>query len=187
MLFNSIVLAITCNIDAFGIGITYGIKKIKIPFFSTLILFFIAFISAFISVNFGVFLHSFFPDIFSKILGSILFICLGLFVFIKSIKERKNITTNFDKNYDNSISPKESFFLAFAVSLDNFCIGISASIIGINTILFPLLVALFHIISISFGNYLGNIINNFTHLPHYIWSLFSGLLLVLFGIIKLFI
>ena len=42
MLLNSFILAVSSSIDSLGIGITYGIKNMKISFFSKFILFIIS-------------------------------------------------------------------------------------------------------------------------------------------------
>lgn len=50
MLINSLLLAISSSIDSLGIGITYGIRNIKISFLGKLILFTISFLIAFLSI-----------------------------------------------------------------------------------------------------------------------------------------
>ena len=94
-----------------------------------------------------------------------------------------------NSDFDNSklIDAKESLFLGFALSLDSLCIGIGGSIIGINTNLFPFFISFFQLIFLSFGNWLGRKLNNFTHLPNNLWSIVSGFLLIFIGFLKLFV
>lgn len=92
-----------------------------------------------------------------------------------------------DFNNSNTIEPKEALFLSLALSLDSFSIGICGSIIGINPIIFPLLISGFQLIFLQFGNYLGKKLYSFTKLPQGIWSTISGILLIFIGIIRVFI
>lgn len=92
--------------------------------------------------------------------------------------------SDFDSS--NSIDAKEALFLGIALSLDSFCIGIGGSVIGINSILFPLFIASFQFIFLNIGNFLGRKLNKLSILPDNIWSIISGILLIIIGISKLF-
>lgn len=92
--------------------------------------------------------------------------------------------SDFDKS--KSIDAKEALFLGLALSLDSFCIGVGSSVIGISSMFFPFLISLFQLIFLSFGNFLGHKIYRFSKIPDNIWSILSGILLILIGIIKLF-
>lgn len=184
MLFNSLILAFTTSIDAFGIGVTYGLKNTKLNYIGKLILFFVALISTTISVFFGNFFKLIFSEMVTKVLGSILLIALGISIIYKALKE-KNKLNNFDYNNDKSIDSKESLTLALAVSFDSFCVGIGGSIIGFNSFLFPIFAAAFHLSFLLLGNFLGNKISSLSKLPNNIWSIISGSLLILIAISKI--
>lgn len=92
-----------------------------------------------------------------------------------------------DFNNSNIIEPKEALFLSLALSLDSFCIGTCGSIIGINPIVFPVFISSFQLLFLQIGNFIGRRLNSFTKLPRNIWSIISGILLILIGIIRLFI
>ena len=53
MLINLLLLAITLSLDSLGVGITYGIRDIKIATSSKIILFFLSFIIILISLTIG--------------------------------------------------------------------------------------------------------------------------------------
>lgn len=191
MLLNSLILAISSSIDSLGVGISYGIKNIKLSFRSKIILFIFPFIITYISVLFGNFIKNILPCNYTKFIGSSLIIFIGIYICYKSkIIKSQNIFNNpisSDLDSSNIIDCKESLFLTIALSLDSFCIGIGASIININIILFPLGVAFFQLFFIILGNILGKKINKFYSLPPNIYSMLSGFLLILIGFIKLFI
>lgn len=94
------------------------------------------------------------------------------------------ISSDLDKS--NLIDGKEAIFLGVALSLDSFAIGISSGILGIHSLLFPILVSIFQLLFISFGNSIGYFLNNFNKIPEYIWSIISGILLIVIGIVKFF-
>lgn len=100
-----------------------------------------------------------------------------------TIKIIKNpISSDLDSS--NSIDSKEAFFLGIALSLDCFCIGAFGSIIGVSPFIFPLFISVFQLIFLSIGNVLGKRIHNLSRLPNNVWSVISGVLLVLIGIAR---
>ena len=208
-------LAISSSIDSFGIGITYGIRNTKISNSAKLILFVISFIVSFFAVYFGDFLKDLLPDNIANYIGCCLLIFLGGFVCFQSFKkDTKNqvydevfsepkiyrffikflgitiqiikdpISSDLDKS--NLIDGKEALFLGVALSLDSFAIGISSGILGIHSIIFPLIVSVFQLLFISLGNLLGSTLNRFSKFPQSIWSIISGILLIIIGIVKFF-
>lgn len=218
MFINSFILAISSSIDAFGIGITYGIKNTKISYISKVVLFAISFVISIISIWFGDMIKNIFSDSIIRFIGSSILILMGIFICFQSIHKEKSsnkftdITNlneekvysffiNFlgitikiiknpsysDLNNSNTIEPKEAFFLSLALSLDSFCIGTCGSIIGINSIAFPILISSFQLVFLQFGNLLGRKLHSFTKLPQNIWSFISGILLIIIGIIRIYI
>ena len=179
MLINCFILAISSSIDSLGIGVTYGIKDKKISFSSTIILFIISLLVSFISVFFGKILLDFLPEFITEL--------IGFFVIVKSFFEKKSGNQNdFDFNNSNLIDPKESVFLGFALSLDNFCIGISSSLIGSSYILFPILISVFQFMFLRVGILIGKKVCCFIGFSDFACSMLSGFLLVLIGLWQLF-
>lgn len=91
-------------------------------------------------------------------------------------------------DFDNSkkIDCKEAFFLAIALSLDSFCIGIGSTIAGISNSLFPFFISIFQLIFLKLGNIIGKKLTNTKIFPDNTWSVLSGILLIIIGVIKLF-
>lgn len=210
MILNCIVLALSVSIDSFGIGITYGIKNTKITNLSKLILFIVSLIATIISINFGKIISKIFLPFFTNLLGCLILVAMGMiFVFqslskkkpaIKPLNKQKKynffikwlgitiqiikdpISSDFDKS--NTISSKEALYLGTALSLDSLCIGIGSSMLNISSHLFPLLVAFFQLLFISFGNFIGKELKNSSKINDNIWSFISGILLILIGLLK---
>ncbi len=187
MLFNCFVLAISSSIDSLGIGVTYGIKNKKISFWSTIILFIISLLVSFVSVFSGKILLNFLPKYITELIGCFILFCIGFFVIVKAIFEKKSGNKNdFDFNNSNLIDPKEAVFLGLALSLDNFGIGISSSLISASYILFPILISIFQFIFLSLGIIIGKKVSKFIGFSDFICSILSGILLVLIGFLQFF-
>lgn len=180
MLINSLILALSSSIDSLGIGITYGIKNTKITVYSQIILFIISVFVTTISIMLGSVLKSFLSDIISKIIGSGILILIGIIIIFQT----KDKSSSFDFNHSNIIDPSEAIALGIALSLDSLCIGIGGSIFGLNITLFPLSVAVLQLLFLNLGNFFGKRLIKFVNIPSGIWSIFSGGLLILIGIVK---
>lgn len=102
-----------------------------------------------------------------------------------TIKIIKN-PVNSDLDSSKTIDSKEALFLSLALSLDSFCIGIGGSIIGIDYKIFPFLISLFQFSFLYLGNILGRKLYKSSNLPDNIWSIMSGIILIILGNIKFF-
>ena len=190
IMLNSLFLAISSSIDSLGIGITYGIKNTKISTIGKIILFAISLVTTYISIFFGNIVQYLFPKSFTNFLGCLILIYMGIYICFQALKKEKNSKNIFnnpissDLNNSKIIEPQEALFLAIALSLDSFCIGICGAITDINLTFFPFLVSILQLVFLSFGSYLGTHIREFCKLPQNIWSIISGLLLIFIGFIK---
>lgn len=180
MIFNTFFIAISSTIDSLGIGITYGLRKIKLSHVDKIILFFISIFVNIFSGFVGYILKSNFSTNICEYIGSALLLCMGIFIIIQS--NNKEFSFDFDKSKD--ISHNEALLLGFALSLDSLCIGIGASTIGINIFIFALLVAVFQYIFLALGNFLGINLSYFNKIPQDTWSKISGIILILIGLFK---
>lgn len=205
MFLNCILLAICVSIDSLSIGLTYGFKNTKITFISKFILFIIALLVTSLSTFIGTSINSIFSANISKIIGSVLLCFMGIWIILQSVTNQKErvkkeyhffikflgITVQIIRNpissdLDNSnqIDGKEALYLGIALSLDSIGIGIGSSIFGLNSFLFPILVAIFQLCFIFFGSYLGKKIKDVSNIPENIWSILAGALLIFVGVSK---
>lgn len=89
MLLNSFILAVSSSIDSLGIGITYGIKNMKISLFSKIILFGISIIITYFALFLGNILNSFLSDFFTLLIGSGILIAMGIYIIFEALKKTK--------------------------------------------------------------------------------------------------
>ena len=168
---NSLLLAISSSIDSLGIGITYGIKNTKISKLGKIILFVISLLTTYISILFGNIIQYIFPNTLTNFLGCFVLVCMGIYICLQALKKEKDSQNIFnspissDLDHSQVIESKEALFLAIALSLDSFCIGICGSMTDINLNLFPFLVSILQLFFLSMGSYLGIHIRNFCKLP----------------------
>lgn len=90
MLFNVILLAISSSIDSFGIGITYGLRNLKITNLSKLILFIISISVTYLSILIGSNLSLILSPFIAKLLGSFVLISMGLVIVFQIITSKEN-------------------------------------------------------------------------------------------------
>ena len=199
----SILLAFSASLDSLIIGIAYGIKNIKIKIWINIIIASIVTLGTFLSMILGTILIKFLPMYICNYIGSILLIIVGLWMTFDYFKERKNLniankdlieSLNYDEIlYNNktadadgsgNIELKEAISLSIALSINNFALGIGASISGISlplTILFTLIFSiLLLIIGLKIGNsFLSKIFGKYS-------SLLSSVIIIIMGILQLF-
>lgn len=183
MLVTSFVLALSVSIDAFGIGITYGLKSTNVSRISKIILFIISVSFTLISTFIGTNLTYILPNSSIKIIGSTILIGIGLW----SLYQAMNSPISFDFDKSNDIDWKESIFLGTALSIDSIGVGISSSFVGINPIVFSIFVATFQLIFLFIGKFASLKIISISKLPENTWAKASGILLIIIGILKFWV
>lgn len=84
------ILALAVSLDGFGVGIMYGLRKIKIPLVSIIIIAICSGAIIFISMQMGVFLLKFLPPFIAKLIGSLILVSIGIWAIIQMKIQRKN-------------------------------------------------------------------------------------------------
>ena len=204
MLITIILLALSVSIDSLGIGITYGLRKTSLSTSAKFILFFVSLIVVAISVAFGYILISVLQANVIKIISVVLLCLMGILIIYEALNtnEKKEYKTHkiflkslgitiqiirnpisSDLNNSKIIEKNEALYLAFALSLDSICVGITSPTFGIYSLLFPILVPLFQFIFLNAGIILGKrlVLYN-TSLKK--WNIISGILLIVIGILR---
>lgn len=188
---NYVMLAISVSIDALGIGISYGIRNSYIKMRFNFLIAGIVFFMCFLGLSIGNLLTLFLSDVILKIIGSLILFILGIFIISKElkkmIKEKSNKTKEVKSKTKEEIKIAEVIYLAMCISIDAMTAGISASLIGIRSIFFPCLVMVCHMVFLILGMFLGKNVNGISNIPQNIWSIISGILLVIISIGKLFL
>lgn len=215
MFLSIILLAISVNLDALGVGLVYGIKKIHIPLsYKTLICIFSVLYSG-ISIFIGNSLAHHVSDTFGKYLGISILFCLGIYSILKAVYPKKpsrsqslsnqslfkiilkplGITIHVIKNspsidIDNSgkIDLGEAILLSLALSVDSFGVGLGFSLLGCNILFVPILIGLCQLIFLNIGLSLGNKVSKLTYnkfINDKTISILPGILLILLALFRI--
>lgn len=166
MLFYSglVFLVIAVSVDGFGVGITYGIRKIHVPLLAILIIMLCTGFIVLLSMTIGNLLTSFISSEHTRILGGSILIALGGASFVNVFRTKwdngkssctprqmemeiptfRNVIqtpTKADLDHSGIISAGEALLLGIALSLDAFGAGLGASMIGYSPILASLTIS----------------------------------------------
>jgi putative sporulation protein YtaF len=202
MALQIILFVISASLDNFIVGLSYGVKKIKINLFNNFIIAFLSGAFTLVSMLAGKILTHFIPIRVSIYIGSGLLILLGAYFVFNSIKQKYreyhkksschkiDIYDEFlrhpeiaDANNSSTIELKESIIIGIALSMNNFGLGIGASIIGLNIIVCTLLSFIFSMVFIQSGYQIGDsIISKFIRMYA---EPISGLIIIFLGIYTL--
>ena len=152
-----IFLVIAVSLDGFGVGVTYGMRKIHVPYSALFIIMLCSGIFVLLSMTIGNMLSTFISPQIAKIIGGCILISLGIFSLFNIIRERKNgnvsqeernvlktVLTNpnlADLDHSGTISTHEALLLGLALALDAFGAGLGASIIGYSPLLTTILIS----------------------------------------------
>lgn len=84
MFFSSFILAISLSLDALGVGIVYGFRRVKIPLASKLIICFFSIVYSGLAIITGKSLSSFIPR-FAKLSGVMILILMGIWIITQAL------------------------------------------------------------------------------------------------------
>jgi putative sporulation protein YtaF len=203
-----LLLAFAVSLDSFSVGLTYGLRKMKIPVKSIAV---IAVCSAAVlmaAMMIGHFLESFFSPELAETLGGTVLIVLGgwvLFQFFRNdqseMLSHEKIILNFEikslgivinilkkpmsADFDRSgtINGIEAVMLGLALSLDAFGAGIGAALLGFSPGYLALTVACMSSLFVYAGMRMGSYFSERSWLQKF--SFVPGILLIIIGLLKL--
>ena len=153
-------LSAAVSVDAFAACFSLGLRRVKMPPFSVLILSFIS--AAFLSLSLfaGTALSSLLPVELTKKISFLILFILGL----SKLFERCDETADkANKNHDNLLSTKEAFFLGLALSLDSLAAGLGTGMItdSLRPLLAEIILIPFSLsaVFIVLGSFLGKMLS----------------------------
>ncbi|WP_322786781.1 sporulation membrane protein YtaF [Lysinibacillus odysseyi] len=203
------LLGFAVSLDSFTVGLTYGMRKVTIPFKSFIIISSCTFLVLLLAMGLGSFIELFISYEAGERIGGIILIGIGIWVlyqFITSQRSahepasdykiiefeikpfaimikilKKPMEADFDKS--GKISGIEALFLGLALSLDSFGAGIGAALIDLPPILFSIVVTISSAIFVIAGIHIGKIFRSVTWMKNL--PLLPGIALILIGLFKM--
>lgn len=200
-----IMLGIAANLDNLGIGLAYGIRRIRIPLGSNLIIAGISGLSTAFTGFGGHLLSQMMPDGLGNILGGGLVITVGIWTIAYYYRDnKKNIAFSnpdeeinvqnlkmivrephkADLDYSGHISAKEAILLGIALAMNAMATGLGAGMTGINVLGITISVIFFSLLTISCGDYMGK---QYASVLGDKSTLVAGIMLIVVGIYEIFI
>lgn len=200
VLVSAFLLSLSSCLDNIVVGIAYGMKKTRINFIYNLLIAIITSCGTLISMLSGRLIATVIPVSVAQGLGAAMIILIGIYFileyFIKrnrydssspdelEIIKSENCCEKKQSCCEKSISLRETIMLAFALTINNLGIGISASLAGVSIVATVLLTFVISILTIILGismgyNVIGRLFGKFA-------SLVSGILMIILGIIEFF-
>lgn len=185
-------IGIASNLDNLGVGVSLGMRTMKIPQLSNFIIALISMAATYITLSLGKYVAHQIPYFYANLIGGLLITFIGIWTFWTSTKNNTHSMSDILQNPDrvdvdqNSfISWKESIPLGLALSLNALTNGFGAGISGISTTWTTISVGLFSFITVDLGIRAGYKISQ-TWIGKYANQI-SGLLLIVIGIYEIFI
>ncbi|ABO50125.1 protein of unknown function DUF204 [Desulforamulus reducens MI-1] len=211
-LLTLVVFALALNMDALGTGVAYGIRKIRIPFLSLLIISGMSVLTIIFSMTAGQMVSKLISPAFAHRLGGILLLLVGIWILIQSIKDAKQDNledlaefertvmqirikslglvihilrepSKADLDKSGVISAREALLLGIALSMDAFGAGFAVSMFGFSTALTAVVVGIGHILMTYAGLVLGKYFA-YSSLGRQL-ALVPGCILILLGLFKI--
>lgn len=197
-LFSSLLFALSANIDSFIVGMSYGIKKSQIDLLKSTIISLVTLTGTITAILVGTEIARFLPASATRLVGCSMLITLGLYYIMKAflhcicnvLKKRKlhsqEVASKSDKKGSKEttiLTLKEGLFLGLTLSINNFGMGIGASMTGLKllpTAVCSLFASVFFLYA---GNFIGK--TKIPALTDELADFLSGLILIALGLYEL--
>lgn len=203
---SALVLALAISLDSLGVGLSYGLKKVKVPFSSLVLLSVVSGAAMLVSMLAGGFLGSLLPEGSCRWLGGVILVVTGLASLCTALRSQASNSSleqrlfsiripalglviqvikepvRADLDRSGEISPGEALLLGTALALDALGAGLGAALTSFPPVLTSALVGLATLCTLWAGSYLGRRLvrreSSWAALVH-------GTLLVLLGLERL--
>ncbi|MEH7124724.1 manganese efflux pump [Bacillus sp. JJ1532] len=175
------LIGISTNIDNAGVGIAYGLKNFKIPYWFNLIINVIGFFFTIIGVFLGYVISQFISQKETGLVSFCILFSIGLFTIYNDwFVYRKKSEIKIQKP-----NIRQGVFLGFTLSITNIASGLGATV-AYNSVIWSVIfsITVWGYIAIWFGNSVGNkvfskILGNYS-------PLIAGFIFMIIGFKQLF-
>ncbi|WP_078545163.1 sporulation membrane protein YtaF [Litchfieldia alkalitelluris] len=206
-----LLLAFAVSLDSFSVGFTYGLRKMKIPFKSIVMIACCSALTLLVAMVVGNTISTFLSPQFAEMIGGAVLVLIGCWILYQFFKPssdssneegkqkktlvkveikslglviqilRRPMEADFDKS--GTITGIEAFLLGIALSLDAFGAGIGAALLGYSPWLMAIFVAFMSSLFVMTGIRCGRFLSEMKWVEKF--TLLPGVLLIVLGIWKL--
>ncbi|MEW5921780.1 MAG: sporulation membrane protein YtaF [Bacillota bacterium] len=206
-LLQLLLLCCAVSFDGLAAGFSYGIRSLRLPLLSLVIISFASAQVMALGMLLGWAVSRYMAMYFSHLLGAIILMALGSLVVWQGILDRKNNRgkkhtykrkkdsfiqfikklirqpEEADLDHSGSINSREAFFLGLALASDAFGAGVGIGLAGFNLWLTSLLVGCSKFCLIILGLFWGQLSRG--KIPLFPAQLIAGLILILLGLFNI--
>ncbi|MGG2087086.1 manganese efflux pump [Priestia aryabhattai] len=150
--------ALSSSIDNFGVGISYGVRKVRIKWLSNLLIAAICFLFSMVGITFGRWISTILPGVFHVIVAVVLLTLIGIRIILLVGSQRNNGIDELDsrrKGKVRSIGWIESSVLGVALSANALTNGLGAGLLGLSPLAISLTSAFGSFITVWLGVMVG--------------------------------
>lgn len=201
-LLSVFAIGIASNIDNLGIGMSYGMRSTRVPFFSNLLIALLSVIATFLSMTAGDLVSHTLQSPVANAAGGVMIIVLGLWsirpgAFRRPAEQAAPGSTEgsvlslldnpekADRNQDHILSWRESISLGLALAMNCIASGFGAGISGVSPVWTSVSVGVFSLITIELGIRIGYRLAD-TWIGRYANAI-GGILLIGIGLYEIFV
>lgn len=202
-----VMLAVAVSVDSFSVGFTYGLRKLKLPIHSFIIIAICSAVFFLLAMSIGKVIQFFITPSSAEKLGGIILMLIGIWMVCQNVfakrKKRKTDQTLFrleikslgiviqvlekpavaDFDKSGTITGIEALILGIALSLDAIGAGVSAALLGYSPLFMSITVATMSSLFVFSGIKTGSFFSKLHWFKKF--SFVPGCLLMLVGILKL--
>lgn len=172
-----VLLALALNLDALAIGISYGMRSITIPIRSLIFISTLSVAYTSLTSVLGDVLAEFLPSY----LGGLFLLGIGIYTLISAFFAGMD----FDFDASKTIDIREAAVLSLALTLDAAGASLSFSVCDGFSLLLPVTIGICQLVFLSVGKKIGAHIPFRTEENTRALHLISGMVLTLFGVLRL--
>lgn len=206
-LLQMILLCCAVSFDGLAAGFAYGMRNLKLPFLSLIIISIASALVMAAGMMLGWAVSHYVTSYFSGLLGGVILIGLGTWVVRQGVEDRKNGKNEVnlhkkkrdgfftflkklilrpedaDLDHSGSISSYEAFFLGLALAGDAFGAGVGIGLAGFNVWVTSILVGVSKFCLIILGLFGGQLSQG--RIPLFPAQVMAGGILILLGIFNI--
>jgi putative Mn2+ efflux pump MntP len=150
--------ALSSSIDNFGVGISYGVRKVRIKWLSNLLIAAICFLFSMVGITFGRWVSTILPGVFHVIVAVVLLTLIGIRIILLVGSQRNNGSDELDSSGQENvryIEWIESSVLGVALSANALTNGLGAGLLGLSPLAISLTSAFGSFITVWLGVMVG--------------------------------
>jgi putative sporulation protein YtaF len=208
---TAFLIALSCNLDNVGVGLSYGTRGIRLPLATNLYIALLTSAGTWLAMVVGQQVFKFFPPSFGAILGGGILVVMGVWVMVQEIVGRRRpaqveeahadtktaseswwghlleilqepLAVDYDKS--GHIDLKEGTILGLALMLNNLPNGVAAAMIKLPALLTTLAVGVLSLLTFWLGIGIGRYLGDRSGDATWTWVV-SGMILIGIGLAEI--